>query len=294
MQELIECQICKKKFKVITWKHLFFKHNMTIEEYDEQYGKQKHGCTNHTEASKEKFLNTIQKKGGFVPWNKGLKKEDHPSIMRYAESRKGENNPCHKIKDREKWIENIKKGCEEHYKERKGKTFEEFFGEEKSQDIKKKQSYSAKKRKVHGHTGKEHSEETKQILREKTAQRISRLQDKVSKPQKKMFKNLLKRFPSYGWKLEYVFGFYSLDIAEPNLKLAIEVDGDFYHVNEEQGFEIKYDIQRRNKRVEKAKSSYLVGKNWNLLRIWESDINKDLENVLEKIKIYLEDLKNDK
>ncbi len=36
----------------------------------------------------------IQKAGG--PWNKGKTKEDHPGIMKYAESRRGKNNPYYK------------------------------------------------------------------------------------------------------------------------------------------------------------------------------------------------------
>jgi len=34
---MIKCQICGKKFKLITWRHLL-KHGITIEEYKEKYG----------------------------------------------------------------------------------------------------------------------------------------------------------------------------------------------------------------------------------------------------------------
>ena len=35
---MIECKLCGKEFKVITWGHLKFSHNTTLAEYKEEFG----------------------------------------------------------------------------------------------------------------------------------------------------------------------------------------------------------------------------------------------------------------
>lgn len=37
------CKICNQQLKALTWKHLRFKHNISIQEYDEKFGYQIHG-----------------------------------------------------------------------------------------------------------------------------------------------------------------------------------------------------------------------------------------------------------
>ena len=74
---------------------------------------------------------------------------------------------------------------------------------------------------------------------------------------------------------EFCVGHYSLDFAVPNLKLAIEADGDFFHCHPE-----LYpngptcSIQRRNFKNDKAKNAFLKQAGWTVLRFWETDILK--------------------
>lgn len=284
-----KCMICNQEFKVISWKHLSYKHKITIEEYDKKFGKTNHSTTVQTKESVEK-ANKTKKERGVKPWNYGLTKETNLSLLKISMDRTGKNNPCFKIKDKDKWILNVKKGLKPYSEKRKNKTLEELYGEKKAQFLRKKLSDSAKKRKIHGHTGRTHSEKTKEILREKTTKRISSNKDMVSSPQLKLF-NKLKELNISNFELEYPYNFYTIDIAVPSLKLCIEVDGDFWHVNSNKGFEMKYECQKRNKRVEKSKTTYLTKNGWKILRIWESEINSDFDSVLKKIEAFIKEKK---
>ena len=89
--------------------------------------------------------------------------------------------------------------------------------------------------------------------------------------------------PDAIFRLEEAVGHYSIDIAVLNERLAIEVDGDFFHVNEEKGFTIEYDVQRRNIKNDKLKNSYLAKEGWSVLRFWVSEIELNIESVVERI-----------
>jgi very-short-patch-repair endonuclease len=233
-----------------------------------------------------------------VIWNLGLTKETNDSLKKISKGRTGENNPIFKtINDpeaREKWLKNIKigknKSLESGYlKWKKGKSYDEIFGKEKAIEIKKKMSIALLAREVSPHTGHKHSEETKDRLREITAKRIANNKDKISKPQRLLFESLVQR--NLDPKLEYVFGFYAIDIAFPELQTAIEVDGDYWHCNEELGFFCKDKPQVRNLANDKRKSKFLLKNNWSLVRIWESEINGGIEECLKRIEDHLEQKK---
>lgn len=172
---------------------------------------------------------------------------------------------------------------------RVGKSYEEFYGEEKAKEVKENQSNSAKIREIHGHTGMKHTEESKQIMREKTIQRISNTKYKVSQVQQKLYEIVKEKYNGiFQVELEYIFGFYCLDIAMPELRICIETDGDFWHVNEEKGYQLIYESQKKNKKNEKSKNTFILNKNWSLLRIWESDINENIDQVKEKVWSFVE------
>lgn len=117
-----------------------------------------------------------------------------------------------------------------------------------------------------------HSEESKQLMRARTAKRISegRLARK-SEPQRmveEMLANLGVQFSS-----EYFLDFFSIDIAIPERKIAIEVDGDYFHSNPRLYPEIpQYGAQLRNFNQDQKKNQYLASQGWTLIRYWESDV----------------------
>lgn len=68
--------------------------------------------------------------------------------------------------------------------------------------------------------------------------------------------------------------YYSLDFAFPSAKIAIECDGDYFHINPQFYPDGPKDaIQRRNAGRDKAKNTFLYNRNWIVLRFWECDIN---------------------
>lgn len=90
-----------------------------------------------------------------------------------SEKMKGENNPNfgNRWGDKQKLkaSERMKNNNSSFFKKIKGKTFEEFYGEEKAKEIKNKLSVSFSKKvgEKNSFYGKHHSEETKKIISEK-------------------------------------------------------------------------------------------------------------------------------
>ncbi len=144
-----------------------------------------------------------------------------------------------------------------------------------SEESKKKQSESAKKRKIHGHTGIKHSEDTKNKLRENTARLWSEGRfSQVTSIHVKMreFLNTLNLIEIF--QEEYQAKYYSLDFAFPDSKIAIECDGTYYHVDPRiypNGPKDK--IQKRNFGRDKTKNKYLGDRGWKIIRCWETEIN---------------------
>jgi very-short-patch-repair endonuclease len=285
----IKCSICGKQFKALTWKHLR-KHGLTIFEYDEKFGKTPHGVA--PILSEEAKQNRARLIKGRAPWNKGLTKENNDSLKRISETRMGQNNPVHKIKDIETWKKNIIAGAKSWQESRRGKSFEEFYGMERATKYKEALSAGAKKREIAPMLGRKHSEETKQKIRESTVKQISLgMLNRVTKPQKKLFDFLTENYSEFRWQLEKNFKYYTADIASDDLMLIIETDGDFFHVNEALGYTVKYDIQKRTKKNEKTKDSYFKNKGWYVLRIWTSDIEDNFDTVKLKVREIICNLK---
>lgn len=68
--------------------------------------------------------------------------------------------------------------------------------------------------------------------------------------------------------------YYSLDFAFKAAKLAIECDGDYFHINPRFYPDGPKDaIQRRNAGRDRAKDRFLAERGWTVIRLWECDIN---------------------
>ena len=75
-----------------------------------------------------------------------------------------------------------------------------------------------------------------------------------------------------------------LDFYIPSSRIAIEVDGDYWHgkglLHEE-----KNPTQKHNERVDKQKNHWCAINGIRLLRIWEDDINNHPEKVMKFLKM---------
>lgn len=86
------------------------------------------------------------------------------------------------------------------------------------------------------------------------------------------------------------------DIAITKYKIAIFVDGDFWHARgheEKPGEQIKVNLPywsrklRRNVDRDKEVNQELLEMNWLVLRYWDSDIQKDINACVEDIMKYM-------
>lgn len=159
-----------------------------------------------------------------------------------------------------------------------------------SEETRKKQSKSALKRTVHGHTGKKHSEESKQIMREKTIARFKKglFPQTNSLPHKEVKKLMEEIFGVGNFEEEYdKLRPFVFDFMIPGF--LIEVQGDYFHCNPKTRHAIpKNKMQIKNVERDKRKKKFVSSlENFKLVEIWEYDI----VNNLEEVKICLQNLK---
>lgn len=125
-------------------------------------------------------------------------------------------------------------------------------------------------------------ETNKKKIMEKTA---SKLRNSMTSPEVKMSDLLTKmkiEFVSQKIIDDVIYDFYI-----PSKRLLIEVDGDYYHGNPEVYEEGDLNhMQKKNKKNDKYKDALAKAFGYNLERFWEKDINKNIEEVKNKIKSY--------
>jgi len=113
-----------------------------------------------------------------------------------------------------------------------------------------------------------------------------------TKPELSIFRELAKRKKVF--KKHYKINKISIDIASPKNKVAIFIDGDFWH-----GYRFsklkkrlpkKYWLPkiRANIKRDKLNRNKLKKDGWKVLRIWEHEIKKDLDGAIRKFIKFLE------
>lgn len=121
-----------------------------------------------------------------------------------------------------------------------------------------------------------HTKEAKEKMRIATAKRwaLGRFACSRTSIQQKMMEFLQSLNLSEMFLEELQVDFYSLDFAFKNAKVAIECDGDYFHINPKFYPNGPKDaIQRRNAGRDRAKNKYLENLGWTVLRYWECEIN---------------------
>lgn len=197
-------------------------------------------------------------------------------IDRMKTSRKGQGNPRYGTTP---W----NKGVTKYDDERMMQNSLKRIGRKTSDKTKQKQSKSAKKRKIHGHTGFKHSEASKQIMREKTIHRIKNglFPQTNSLPHKKV-KELLEEIIGVcgkNFEEEFPYGVFNFDFKVG--KYLIEVQGDFWHCNPETRHkEPKHASQRINTLRDKKKEKFVIEQGeYVLIKFWEKDIMNNINKI---------------
>ena len=199
----------------------------------------------------DNFYPNIQFKKGHIPWNKGIKA---PSISMGRKSKR-------------KLIANKRRSLSE------SGIKNPMFGKKHSLETKLKMRGPRPNfvpwNKSKSFLPKEHYQKIGAIS--------TLMQTNNSKPtsiEKKVYDELrLRGFLFETQKL--INGKFIVDAYIPSLNLIIEADGDYWHGLEE------------NKKHDKARNAYLTKCGYNMLRLKECDINKDVQSEINKISVYL-------
>jgi len=132
------------------------------------------------------------------------------------------------------------------------------------------------------------------ITKEQRHKNMSRVKGKDTTPELLLRKALWARGIRYRKNYDKLPG--KPDIVLTRQKIAIFVDGDFWHARGHQdnpGEEVASNKEfwrkklARNVERDKEVNDELTEAGWLVLRFWESDIKKDLDACMMKIKEYL-------
>lgn len=83
-----------------------------------------------------------------------------------------------------------------------------------------------------------------------------------------------------GFESEYIYGPYSIDEADPYAKIAIEIDGCYWHGCNTCG----YNGDRRIKAIDARKNAFLKNRGWVVFHVKEHEIKKDKNVCIEMIR----------
>jgi len=94
------------------------------------------------------------------------------------------------------------------------------------------------------------------------------------------FKALMVQAGLEGFVTEHEVRWYSIDEARPDLKLAVEVDGCYWHSCPTCGLEGPSSIAAYDAR----KTSYLLNRGWTIVRLWGHDIRQRPDWCLDQVR----------
>jgi very-short-patch-repair endonuclease len=114
------------------------------------------------------------------------------------------------------------------------------------------------------------------------------LENKAKKMSKKMtlpekiFSDLMKEM-KIKCEPQKIVGGKIYDFYLPKKNILIEIDGDYYHANPEI-FQEQNNMQKRNVKNDAYKDTLALGMGYNLERVWENDLKKNLGEVKKRFK----------
>jgi G:T-mismatch repair DNA endonuclease (very short patch repair protein) len=193
-------------------------------------------------------------------------------------SRLGKNNPMF---GKASWNKNLRKETNKSL----STVSQKLTNRKISKETKQKQSESAKKRLVHGHTGCKHSEENKEKQRQRTLQRIKNGDFGCTRTLPHVeFCSFLKDL-NIEYEEEKIVECWAFDIYIKKYDLYIEIDGDYWHSNPyvyPNGPKTK--SQKINYYRDKKKNEFCKKHSLKLYRFWERDILNKKEEIICNLK----------
>jgi very-short-patch-repair endonuclease len=206
---------------------------------------------------------------------------------RMSEERKGEGNPMY---DKEPWSKGITRAMGDERVERRFVANENrvWTDEQRAASRERLANLIAKRGPLHAMP---HSEETKELARRNTARLWAEGVFKRTSSIHLKMRALLQSLPlKQPFVEEHQVKWFSMDFAFPNIKLAIEVQGSYYHVDPRfypNGPETA--MQRRNWGRDTAKRKVCCDQEgWTIIEAWEPEINNGsfANDIICKLKQY--------
>jgi G:T-mismatch repair DNA endonuclease (very short patch repair protein) len=252
-------------------------------------------------STSEAITEWTKKIGG--PWNKGLDKNNHPSIMKYANSRKGKNNPYYLMSE-----ETRKKTKYWEYK-----TDEELKKIRASCGDTLRKKYRSGELVYYGKINPEWAERTckkrMEGYRRWVEQNIDNVNLPVSKKERQIGEFLTSLGKVFSKQFRIAGAAYRYDFMLKEEKLIIEFNGTYWHCDPRRYSDGFYHTKKEKTAAEiwehdADKKHHAVENGYEYLVIWEEDVRrktisefkeyfkKILETKIEKVKEGNETLKN--
>jgi len=109
------------------------------------------------------------------------------------------------------------------------------------------------------------------VAKLKTIIKARYLRKETTKTEQILWKKLRNNNLGVKWRRQHPIDMFIVDFYAPSIKLAIELDGSIHN-------------KKENKEYDKARTEYLKSKYINVIRFWNSEVEKDLHEVLDEIK----------
>jgi len=203
------------------------------------------------------------------PWLEGDKhplRQWHKENPDFGELQKGDANPIHNVMhlyEDPEYVKRITRGIRAHTEEKRGSTYEEFYGEEKAKEYKQK-------------------------LRETMPARLAKMPRSETAPERAV-REILEELEVL-YKEQAIIGYYMVDFLLPDQNVVVQADGDFWHAHPDK-YEDKdlYDLQKTNRWRDSACNKYLRNKDYIVIRFWESDLENNRDECKQELVPYIGD-----
>lgn len=104
-----------------------------------------------------------------------------------------------------------------------------------------------------------------------------RLRKESTKAEEMLWQKLRNKNLGVKFRRQHPFDMFIVDFYAPSIKLAIELDGSVHTI-------------AANKEYDEMRTDYLELKYVNILRFWNSEVEKNLESVIQKIILRIKEL----
>jgi very-short-patch-repair endonuclease len=255
-------------------KHLEIDHDTNLEKYFDLYDTE---CSCYKQCGKKQKIRIHGSNFKISEITCGRSKKSMMWAERMKTERLGISNPMY---GQTPW--NL--GLTSETSERVKKISEKQRGKVTPEHTKEKQSLSAKKRLIHGHTGIPHTEKSKQKMRERTLARLKAGDFKQTKTKPHICLASILEELNLRYEEEKRIECWSFDFYLIDYDILIEADGDYFHSNP-----IKYPngpitkTQKRNYYRDGKKNEFCKNNNLKISRFWEYDILNNRELVKQEI-----------